>query len=465
MGPALSGLKTFEKKMRVTANNVANVNTSGFKASRATSQDVLNETVTTTAGTAQVGLGTAIADISNSFSQGSFESTDSPTDLAIGGKGFFVVRNPDNPDDEFYTRTGNFRFDEDGNLTTPSGYITKGWPVDANGQATGSIGDIALSSLTSTPSQTTSATVVANLDSNATSNTATLELAWNGNDPNGTYMTSGTYEHQTTFDVYDSLGNTHDITVYFDPAGSTNTWEFVVTSDPTEDMRATAEGDGLGLLARGTVMFNASGTITDMNLSAYNGTASISTPGNWTPVSPSPDGHLTLSPTFVNGTPMTVDLDFGTRFNSTTSVWEPESLSTNQYAQASTTVFQSANGYGSGALQSISVDTDGVITGRYSNGEVIPLFQLALADFQNPHGLRNEGGNLFRETRESGAPVTGSPSTQGLGSISPNSLEQSNVDIAREIVSTITTQRGFQANAKAIKIADEMWESVIDLFA
>jgi flagellar hook protein FlgE len=111
------------------------------------------------------------------------------------------------------------------------------------------------------------------------------------------------------------------------------------------------------------------------------------------------------------------------------------------------------------------VDTDGVITGRYSNGEVIPLFQLALADFQNPHGLRNEGGNLFRETRESGAPVTGSPSTQGLGSISPNSLEQSNVDIAREIVSTITTQRGFQANAKAIKIADEMWESVIDLFA
>jgi flagellar hook protein FlgE len=465
MGPALSSLKTFEKKMRVTANNVANVNTSGFKASRASSQDASSKTVSTTAGPAQIGRGTSMADIAGNFSQGSFESTDSPTDLAIGGRGFFVVRDRDNPGNAFYTRTGAFRFDTEGNLTSPGGYVAQGWPVDANGQATGSMEDIALSSLTSTPNETTRATVITNLDSNANSNTATLEFAWDADNPNGTYMPMGSYEHQATFQAHDSLGNPHDMTVYFDPAGSTDTWEFIVTSDPTEDMRPTAAGDGLGLLARGTATFNASGTITHMSMSAYNGAADVGTPGNWSPVSPNSDGHMTFSPTFVTGTPMTVALDFGTRFNATTSVWEPQSLSTTQYAQGSVTVFQTADGYGAGVLQSISVDTDGVVTGRYSNGEVIPLFQLALADFPNVQGLSNEGGGLFTETRKSGVPVTASPGTQGLGSISPNCLEQSNVDIAREIVNAMTTQRGFQANTTIIKVADEMLESVIDLFA
>jgi flagellar hook protein FlgE len=465
MGPALSGLKTFEKKMRVTANNVANVNTNGFKASRTTSQDVLSETVTTAVGPSQVGRGAAVSDISSSFSQGSFESTDSPTDLAIGGKGFFVVRDPDNPENTVYTRSGNFRFDEAGNLTTPSGHVARGWPVDTNGQPTGSIGDIVLSSLASTPSQTTSATIVTNLDSRANSHSNTLELAWDGDNPVGTYMATGSYEHQMTFVATDSLGNTHDITVYFDATGSMNTWEFIAATDPSEDMRSTASGDGMGLLARGTVTFNTTGTITNMTLSAYNGAASVSTPSNWTPVSSNSAGYLTISPTFVSGTSMNVALDFGTRFNATTAVWEPDSLSTTQYAQASTTVFQSTDGYSAGALQSISVDTDGMITGRYTNGEVIPLFQLALADFQNPQGLRNEGGGLFMETRQSGAPMTGSAGTQGLGSIAPNSLELSNVDIATEMVKTMTNQRGYEANLQIIKATDEMWESVIDLFA
>ena len=160
---------------------------------------------------------------------------------------------------------------------------------------------------------------------------------------------------------------------------------------------------------------------------------------------------------------MTVALDLGTRFNSTTSIWEPAPLSTTQYARASSTVFQSANGYGAGALQSISVGTDGVLTGQYSNGEVIPLYQVALAKFQNEQGLYKEGGNLYRETRLSGDPVTGSPGTNGLGSISPNSLEQSNVDIATEFVKMITTQRGFQANSKIITVTDQMLSELIAL--
>jgi len=465
MASALSGLKTFEKKMQVTANNVANVNTNGFKASRATSQDVSGQAVATTAGTAEAGRGNSIAAIGSSFSQGSLESTDSPTDLAIGGKGFFVLRDPHDPGNAFYTRTGNFRFDTDGNLSTPGGYIAQGWPVDSNGQPAGSIGDIALSSLVAIPSQTTIATVVTNLDSNATSSMAILELASDGDNPNGNYMPITSYEHQTTFEVHDSLGKTHDITVYFNPADSADTWEFIVTADPAEDQRATAEGNGLGLLARGTLTFNASGTITNMSMNSFNGAADAADPGNWSPVSPNPDGHVTFSPTFLSGTPMTVALDFGARFNVTTSVWEPESLSSTQYAQASATVFQSVNGCGAGALQSISVDSDGVITGRHSNGEVIPFFQVALADFQNPQGLSSQGGGLFSETRQSGAPVTGSPGTQGFGGIAPKSLEQSNVDITREIANTIMTRHGFQANAKIVKATDQMLQSVIDIFA
>ena len=141
----------------------------------------------------------------------------------------------------------------------------------------------------------------------------------------------------------------------------------------------------------------------------------------------------------------------------------PGSLATSQYATASSTIFQSSNGYGAGDLQSVNVGTDGVITGQYSNGQVIPLYRVALAKFQNVQGLYKEGGNLFRETRVSGDPITGRPGSNGLGSISPNSLEQSNVDIATEFVKMITTQRGFQANSKIITVTDQMLAELINL--
>ena len=141
----------------------------------------------------------------------------------------------------------------------------------------------------------------------------------------------------------------------------------------------------------------------------------------------------------------------------------PDALSTTYYSSASTTVFQTSTGYGAGDLQSISVDTDGVITGSYSNGQVTPLFRVALAKFQNVQGLFKEGGNLFRETRNSGDAITGQPGTNGLGSIAANSLEQSNVDISNEFVKMITTQRGFQANSKIVTTVDDMLSEVINM--
>jgi flagellar hook protein FlgE len=291
-----------------------------------------------------------------------------------------------------------------------------------------------------------------------------MDQDWDGDNGSNIYLASGSYQHQTTLKVYDSLGTTHDLTVYFDPDPVTaNAWDYIVTSDPTEDMRG-GSGDGLGLLARGTVTFNTNGTPTGMTMSTYNGAAGDdpAVAGDWS-AGDNSSGYYQFMPSFISGTSMTVDLNLGLRYNTSTLNWEPESLSSTQYSSSSTTVFQAANGYGAGALQSISVGTDGVITGQYSNGEVIPLYQVTLAKFQNEQGMYKEGGNLFRETRLSGEPVTGAPGTNGLGSISPNSLEQSNVDIATEFVKMITTQRGFQANSKIITVTDQMLAELIAL--
>jgi len=469
----ISGLSTLGNAMTVIGDNIANVNTVGFKSSRVSFQDVLSQTVSTTAGTAQVGRGTSLADITSSFSQGSFESTDSTTDLAIGGAGFFLVRDPSNLNNEYYTRAGQFRFDKDGNFINPAGYIVRGWVLDQNGQDTGSISDITLSSFTSPPSATDRMTVVTNLDSGAQDLSANLYLEWDAQ--NAVPIADTAYEYQTTVKVYDSLGDTHDLTVYYD-VGVGSTWEFIVTCNPGEDNRAGAQarlglGDnGVGMLGRGEIVFNASsGVITDINLTEFTpavGDYDLTNVGNWTVRTEAADltnGYFTLGPDFLGGSPLNIELDFGSVYSSGAGAWLNDSLSTTQFAVSSTTIFQSATGYGAGDLQSVTVGTDGAITGQYSNGEVIPLYRVALAKFQNVQGLHKEGGNLYRETRLSGVPITARPGTNGLGSIAPNSLEQSNVDIATEFVKMIATQRGFQANSKIITVTDQMLAELINL--
>jgi len=465
----ISGLNTLGNSMTVIGDNIANVNTVGFKGSRVTFQDVLSQTVATTSGTAQVGRGTILADISSSFSQGSFESTNSTTDLAIGGQGFFIVRDAASVNNDYYTRAGEFRFDKDGNFVNPAGYIVRGWGLDADtGEDYGSIADITLQSFTSSPRETDHVTVIANLDSDATSLTAALETAWDGSDASPIGGTA--YEYQTSLKVYDSLGSTHDMTVYYDlQAGST--WEYIITCNPAEDVRAGA-GVGQGLLARGTIVFNdSSGSIQGITMQRFDPDSPTGN-GNWDDTAPlsvnwgvdepkNTNGYLEFAPEFIGGYPMAVEFDLGSRWDG--SNWVPGSLATSQYATASTTIFQSSNGYGAGDLQSVNVGTDGVITGQYSNGQVIPLYRVALAKFQNVQGLYKEGGNLYRETRVSGDPITGRPGSNGLGSISPNSLEQSNVDIATEFVKMITTQRGFQANSKIITVTDQMLAELINM--
>ena len=761
----ISGLSTLGNSMTVIGDNLANVNTVGFKASRVTFQDALSQSVATAAGTAQVGRGTFLSDISSSFAQGSFESTDSATDLAIGGDGFFIVRDPNAAENEYYTRAGEFRFDKDGSFVNPAGYIVRGWALDAGtGEDVGSITDIILQSFTSSPSPTTKIDVITNLDADSSNNASSLSNSWDGTAT--TPIASTNYEYQSTVKVYDSLGSTHDITTYYDKV-SGSTWEYIVTGTPSEDLRTGfASTTSAGLLARGTVSFSdASGAITAMTMdrlggvtgghiqsygtptvtntglgtlsasdvtvaynnqialtedgtvtmefdqiptadqaitgagsittlvvnndaaltvatggtkltatrtslieniadtvaaggitasavinnqvpanesvtgveltwgganwtvtadggftggitvngattatnidlqlaasgndditvtltgagatvngetvtfdidgdnwrvsnvpagytlanntdvggtaagvftldlnsggtditvdtagtspldavsfhiklgnwtctavpAAYTGLAAadeitgtrtgyaldldnpagndltvslaanaaegdqvsltITSSDNWTTTTPNTSGYLVFQPDFLGGasTSMDIELDIGSGYNTSSSSWVNDSLSTSQYSASSSTIFQSANGYGAGDLQSVDVGTDGAITGQYSNGQVIPLYRVALAKFQDNQGLFKIGGNLFRETRLSGYPITGKPGASGLGSLSPNSLEQSNVDIATEFVKMITTQRGFQANSKIITVTDQMLAELINL--
>jgi flagellar hook protein FlgE len=467
----ISGLSNLGNAMQIIGDNIANVNTVGFKGSTFTFQDLLSQSIFTRSGSSQVGRGTALGDVYSTFEQGSFESTGNTTDLAIGGDGFFVLRE-DSSESLSYSRAGNFRFNKDGYLINPEGYVVQGWALDANGEDIGSITDIVLDSFTSAPEASSRVTVVTNLDSDAASRSADLSADWDG--AAAIPMPDTSYEYQSTIKVYDSLGSTHDLTVYFDKAAGSQ-WEFVVVSNPSEDARAGAidAGTGLplvgaGLLGRGVIDFNSSsGTITDIDFERFTGTdfANLAAAGNWLAQDEatdlSNDGFFTFAPEFIAGVPLSVRLDFGTHNDGT--AWLNDALTTTQFSSASTTVFQSANGYGAGDLQGVDVDVDGTITGVYSNGQVIPLYRTALAKFQNVQGLHKTGGNLYRETRESGDAITGKPGTNGLGNIAPNSLEQSNVDMATEFVKMITTQRGFQANSKVITVTDQMLQELINL--
>ncbi len=456
----ISGLSTLGNAMQIIGDNIANLNTVGFKGSTFTFQDLISQSTSTMSGTSQVGRGTALGDIYSSFEQGSFESTGRTTDLAIGGKGFFVMREADS-DNLFYTRAGNFRFSSDGHLINPEGYVVQGWALDQEGQDVGSVRDIVLSSFTSPPQETSKVEVIVNLNSNGKDASAgsdtSLSEAWNGTASPPLGETA--YEYQTCLKVYDSLGSTHDITIYFDKAATGSCYEYIVTCNPDEDKRTVTDLLRTGLLARGLIQFNSgSGVITDIDMSINNGDGTWTLRNEGTDLT---DGYFTFSSAFISGSPMSIGIDFGSRYSG--SSWVHGSLSTSQFSRASTTTFQSANGYGAGDLQGVNVNVDGVVTGAYSNGQLLPLFRVALAKFTNEQGLYKVGGNLFKATRESGDAITNRPGTNGLGSIAPNSLEQSNVDIATEFVKMISTQRGFQANSKIITVVDQMLQELINL--
>jgi flagellar hook-basal body protein len=376
----ISGLSSLGNAMQIIGDNIANVNTVGFKGSSFTFQDLLSQSISTQSGTSQVGRGTAIGDVAASFEQGSFESTGSTTDLAIGGDGFFALREAGS-DNLFYSRAGNFQFNNDGYLTNPEGYVVQGWKLDENGQDSGSVTDILLDSFTSPPEQSSKVNIVSNLNTDAQGNdysTNDIATHWDGTTGG---MDDNYYSYQSTVKVFDSLGSTHDITIYFDRDNSQqSTWQYVVACNPEEDMRTGASGTaGAGLLAKGTISFSDSSGTIDPSAASFTMQTSDGA-GAWTDLSGSPPtvdsaGLYEFHPDFLGGTgtQMDIALDLGTHYNS--GAWTNNALTTTQYARSSTTVFQSADGYGAGDLQSVDVDVDGTMTGVYSNGQLLPLFR------------------------------------------------------------------------------------------
>jgi flagellar hook protein FlgE len=384
-------------------------------------------------------------------------------------------------------------------------------------QITGAITDLQLTSYQSPPSATSYVSMYLNLDKNsedestdATNPFFAMFNQWDGTDEEP--LGDSTYSFQNTITVYDEAGSPHELTVYFDPvqddavtsgAGGNQVWEYVVTCNPSDDGR-TIDGQSLsttssaGLLMTGTMTFNASGQMLGMTAFTLKSTAAgdLKDLSNWTPADFSEDGYPVFTANFsgsddADGTDqnaaLNVEIDFGIRNKDTTGTgWntaitdasalgtsyanlftmnnqEIVSDSVSAYDGSSTALDQSQDGYAMGFLQSISTDRDGVITGTYSNGQVIDLFVLALADFTNEQGLVLDGGNLYLEGSESGDPTTGRANTARFGSISPNTLEQSNVDVSTEMVRLITTQRGYQANSKVITTADTLLQEAINL--
>ena len=267
-----SGLGNTGNALQVTSNNISNINTLGFKKGTATFADTLYQTIGTNAGASQVGLGMNVDNVASVFTDGSLETTSNATDLAIGGDGFFIVSELGS-EESYYTRAGNFSFDENGALVTSGGYVLQGWYVDANtGEEYGAITDLILTEFTSPPDDTEEITVITNLDSDAESLSTVLSNLFEHDTDTGISMDSGGYEYQTVVTVYDSLGSSHEVTVYYDKKSDTD-WEYVITSNPSEDNRALVAGtDAAGLLARGTITFSeSSGEIVSMTMEELTG--------------------------------------------------------------------------------------------------------------------------------------------------------------------------------------------------
>lgn len=516
----ISGLMTNSQSINVVGNNIANVNTVGYKASRATFQDVLYQSITGASGTSQVGRGTTLSSVDTLFSQGSFESTSEATDLAIGGSGYFIVKSPDD-DTLFYTRAGQFRFDKEGYMVNPSGFILQGREIDRTTKTpVGVSKNIVISPEPSEPRATQKIGMAVNLQSNAEWKGSIGSLSGSGSSISAVSASSGKYIRTGEYTATVSGKN---LTVIFkekgpdgEYTGYTNSWYGTI-----EESKTYTDWKGTGLdittastLPDGTQTFEVTGfqytyktatsnPTTTSNYSssitvydslgqahvvniyfrkAYEDTSTGENTWHWHAVLEAADsatGKDTLvdwgalvfnnkGTLMTGGDPVTVSFNFsqgaepGQKIDLVFGNQSGGGAST-QYPIASTTNFQTQDGYPPGVLQSVTVSLEGVISGHYSNGQIIDLYQITLANFNNPQGLQREGGNLFRETIDSGPAYTNAPGSGGLGKINPNSLEQSNVDLATEFVKMIIAQRGFQANARVITSTDEILQELMNL--
>ncbi len=482
MFSSISSLRAHQTRMDVIGDNIANVNTVGFKSSRVTFASVFASVLKaasapdTTTGRGgsnpmQIGLGVSVASVDMNMTRGSLQRTDNPTDLAIEGDGFFVVGGDGRA--PRFTRAGNFSLDKMGNLVTSTGLNVLGWMYDpVNNQI----------DTTKTPSK------INILAFPTLPPKATDKISFDGNISADTKIYSGQitkYEdllnvpvdckYSTSFKIYDSQGKEHTLQLTFVKTGD-NTWKWFVDAPRVKknigtsqnlqeayvyvDEMINANNNYDSFIARGTITFGQAGKVTDdENTPDVEGITV--TDGRF--VNPQ-NGTFTIS--FVNNVvdPITFKVN-SSQFDvndATNMAFFLKNLTQFGNMESSVRVAQ-MTGYSAGTLQGFNIDASGKITGVYSNGLNQLIGQIAIATFANPAGLQRIGDNLYINTVNSGDPEIGTPGSGSRGTISQGTLEMSNVDLAREFTDMIVTQRGYQANARVITASDELLQDLVNI--
>lgn len=474
MFSAVSGLRAHQTRMDVIGNNIANVNTVGFKGSRVTFQEVFSQTLrgagSPQAGRGgtnpqQIGLGINVSSMDTFHIRGAVERTDYNTDLMINGDGFFMVADDPNFLNRSYTRAGNFALDEAGNLVTAEGYRVLGYMADENGMLKSTIEGLQISKAISfdakvtenvgfegnlnseakgldaftllsdgTTALTVANTVATDVYNSAAAETGDYVYLRKVNAAGETYYEiNPAYEEavarETTFEVYDNLGGIHRIKQAYIKLSDNNyaVETFYVNKDGSMIRATTATGDDtVSAVPVPTLTFNSQGRL------STNSTM-----------------NLTVGQNLTNGAgAFTFEVDF----NKLT-----------MFANTSTASATKVDGYKQGTLEDFAIASTGEIMGVFDNGQRRILGQIALANFKNPAGLEKTASNMYRTTSNSGQAIVGVPGSGGFGNLNPGALEMSNVDLSREFTSMITTQRGFQANSRIITTSDEMLQEVVNM--
>jgi len=427
---SVSGILSASADLGIIGNNVANASTTGFKQSRGEFTDIYATSLLGTAGTA-IGQGVKLNSVTQDFSQGNIEFTNNSLDLAINGNGFFRMSNDGVAT---YTRAGSFQLDREGYLVNASNMKLQGFPIDEAGNITGELGDIQLSTALIDPKPTSLINITANVDSRDAVPTTPWDVAT---------LKPEMFNSSTSMTIYDSLGNPHVLSLYFQKLGA-NGPDGIDNGGAGDDLVAPVNQWLVRALIDGEEMDETQqvGFLNSGKLDNRLGLENLEIVG-WTPKDANGNANGALSD---DDASFTIDLNNLTQFGA-------------EFAVGSI----SQDGYATGQLRGVEIDATGILYTRYTNGQSRQQSQIALASFTNPNGLQPVGDTSFVETFSAGAPTITTPGLSGTGALQSGALEGSNVEITSQLVRMIVAQRNFQANAQMIQTEDAVTQTVINL--
>jgi flagellar hook protein FlgE len=413
----LSGLSAVSSELEVIGNNIANANTFGAKAARAEFGDIYAVALNG-AGMSSIGIGVNVMTVAQQFTQGNIYTTDNPMDLAINGEGFFQVT--DNGGAVRYTRNGQFKVDREGYIVNNTFQQLMGYPANSTGVVrTGAPEALQLPTGGIAPEVTSEIRLGFNVDSRGAVTTPGGGAPIDFNDP-------ATYNNATSMTAYDDKGQEVTLTYYFQKS-ATDTWNVYITAN--------------GIPTQGTA----------------------ASPAPETTLTFAPDGSAPTAPAW----PLTFNVPATTNAAGAATMpitgIELSMAKATQYGAGYGMTDMTQNGYASGQLTGITIERNGIVMARYSNGQSQPAGQLEIATFRNPQGLQPMGDNGWIRTYLSGDPIVGVPGEGNLGVLQSGALEESNVDLTGELVHMITAQRAYQANAQTIKTQDQVLQTLLNL--